>query len=125
MRPQTYRLLADLREKTGKEYGADPADDIRMRRIADHVRAVTFCIADGALPSNEGLPPCPKCEGETLYRRGRYGPFVACSNYPTCKTILKKRKDGTWYESGGKKGSKRKGGRSKKSGSRKSGGASA
>ncbi|MBI5853506.1 MAG: alanine--tRNA ligase [Planctomycetes bacterium] len=46
--------LRHLEAHTGKRYGADPADDVRMRRIADHARAVTFCIADGALPSNEG-----------------------------------------------------------------------
>ncbi|MCC6784134.1 MAG: alanine--tRNA ligase [Planctomycetes bacterium] len=46
--------IRHLEARTGKRYGADPADDVRMRRIADHARAVTFCIADGALPSNEG-----------------------------------------------------------------------
>ncbi|MCA8943304.1 MAG: alanine--tRNA ligase [Planctomycetes bacterium] len=47
-------FLEHLEAKSGKCYGADSADDIRMRRISDHVRAVTFCICDGALPSNEG-----------------------------------------------------------------------
>ena len=46
--------LEHLEARTGKTYGADAADDVRMRRIADHARAVTFCIADGAIPSNEG-----------------------------------------------------------------------
>ncbi len=28
---------------------------------------------------------CEKCGGEMLKRRGRYGEFIACSNYPKCK----------------------------------------
>jgi len=46
--------IAFLEEKAGKKYGDDRRDDQRMRRIADHARAVTHCIADGALPGNEG-----------------------------------------------------------------------
>ncbi|MCC6671661.1 MAG: alanine--tRNA ligase [Planctomycetes bacterium] len=46
--------LDDLQRRSGRRYGADGTTDVRMRRISDHVRAVTFCIADGALPSNEG-----------------------------------------------------------------------
>ncbi|MDA0373298.1 MAG: alanine--tRNA ligase [Planctomycetota bacterium] len=46
--------IAHLEGVTGKKYGDDPRDDTRMRRIADHVRAVIFCISDGALPANEG-----------------------------------------------------------------------
>jgi alanyl-tRNA synthetase len=46
--------LDHLGTQTGVAYGTDGKRDIRMRRIADHIRAITFCIADGALPSNEG-----------------------------------------------------------------------
>ena len=46
--------LDHIGKVTGVPYGQDGKRDIRMRRVADHVRAITFCIADGALPSNEG-----------------------------------------------------------------------
>lgn len=29
--------------------------------------------------------PCPECGGELLRRRGRFGPFIACSAYPECR----------------------------------------
>ncbi len=32
---------------------------------------------------------CPECGGDLVIRKGRYGTFVACSNYPTCKYVKK------------------------------------
>ncbi len=47
-------LIATVEELSQKRYGADEKDDVSMRVIADHARAVTFALADGVLPSNEG-----------------------------------------------------------------------
>ena len=45
-------LLDQVAKLSGKTYGKDEEIDIAMRVIVDHVRAVTFAIADGQLPSN-------------------------------------------------------------------------
>ena len=47
-------LIEKVEEISGKNY--DTAEELKQsfKVIADHVRAVTFAIADGALPSNEG-----------------------------------------------------------------------
>ncbi len=49
------RSLVAVGEKlSGKAYGEEPKADLALRIIADHSRSVTFMIADGILPSNEG-----------------------------------------------------------------------
>ena len=35
-------------------YGRDPEKDVSLRVISDHLRAVSFLLADGVIPSNEG-----------------------------------------------------------------------
>lgn len=51
----TIRVVEEL---SGKKYGVDGTlhannyEDVAMRVIADHIRAVSFAIADGQLPSN-------------------------------------------------------------------------
>ena len=36
---------------------------------------------------------CPECGGNLVIRKGKYGEFVACNNYPTCKYIKKEQKE--------------------------------
>jgi alanyl-tRNA synthetase len=47
-------IIQYVAKLSGKKYHQDVKDDVSMRVIADHSRAVTFLICDGVLPSNEG-----------------------------------------------------------------------
>ncbi|MDP9027876.1 MAG: alanine--tRNA ligase, partial [Actinomycetota bacterium] len=49
------RPVLDLAsELSGRRYGAEHEDDVRLRIIADHVRSSLMLMTDGVSPSNEG-----------------------------------------------------------------------
>lgn len=47
-------LIQHLEKVSGKSYGKREEVDIALRVIADHIRAISFSISDGQLPSNTG-----------------------------------------------------------------------
>jgi alanyl-tRNA synthetase len=47
-------LIARVCDLSQREYPADEPGDVSVRIIADHIRAITFLIGDGIMPSNDG-----------------------------------------------------------------------
>ena len=47
-------IIREIEKVSGAKYGVSKEQDVAFKVIADHIRAVVFAIADGALPSNEG-----------------------------------------------------------------------
>ncbi len=50
---QVRPVLDAAEEMSGKRYGADEGDDVRMRVVADHVRSALMLMTDGVAPSND------------------------------------------------------------------------
>ncbi len=47
-------VMAEAQSMTGATYGASERDDVALRILADHGRAMTMLVGDGVTPSNEG-----------------------------------------------------------------------
>ena len=63
-------IIQAIAKMSGTEYGKAEKTDVAMRVIADHLRAVSFAIADGQLPSNNGAGYVIR---RVLRRAVRYG----------------------------------------------------
>ena len=69
------------------------SDEVMERKPSEVTEALDEFLSDYLFPpKDDGTDPrlCPKCgEGRLSLRGGRFGAFIACSNYPECKFTRK------------------------------------
>ena len=52
-----------------------------------HVEQIQNKLSDNKKKIHKDI--CPRCGGKLLLRKGKYGQFKGCSNYPKCRFTLK------------------------------------
>lgn len=60
-------------------------DDKKLR--SQHIKNIRFKINNDKNLEDNMI--CPKCGNQLIERKGKYGEFVGCSNYPKCRYIKK------------------------------------
>lgn len=79
-------IIQNIASMANKQYGKNHSDDVAMRVIADHLRAVCFAIADGQLPSNTGAGYVIR---RILRRAVRYGYTFLNFKQPFITSLVK------------------------------------
>ena len=62
------------------------ANNLDKNRKKEHLHSVRQDIAERNALMRSGI--CPRCRGNLVERRGKYGRFLGCSNYPQCKFTI-------------------------------------
>jgi len=86
-------IIEHIEAASGKKYKDNEDDDISIKVIADHSRAVTFLISDGVLPSNEGRGYVLR---RILRRAARHGKLLGMNKpflHDIVPVVIEKMKD--------------------------------
>ena len=95
--------MEEVREKKKSEEDVlNEAKDV-LSKILDEFKKKEKSIGEGLLDANKEstrkaitVGKCPNCsEGELIIRKGKFGRFVACNNYPKCNTTFSLPSNGT------------------------------
>ena len=57
------------------------------KKRKEHITRINKNISNNKRTAGE---ICPRCGGQLVEKRGRYGMFTGCANYPRCKFVPRK-----------------------------------
>ncbi|MBI1309599.1 MAG: alanine--tRNA ligase [Proteobacteria bacterium] len=77
-------IIGAASHATGAKYGSDQGSDASLRVVADHLRAMTFLMVDGVMPSNEGRGYVLR---RIMRRAMRHGYLLGCDK-PFINTLV-------------------------------------
>ncbi|MDD6284588.1 MAG: alanine--tRNA ligase [Firmicutes bacterium] len=78
------KILDKVCAIAGKQYGANSDNDISIRVVTDHVRAATFMVCDGVMPSNNGRGYVLR---RLLRRAARHGRLLGIDRSFLCEVM--------------------------------------
>ncbi len=92
----TVKLLKTIKEFTAETITEQQKEEIYSKLLAlnvrdkevrtQHVEGIHKKKADVANQVSANI--CPKCGGELIMRKGKYGDFTGCKNYPKCRFTI-------------------------------------
>jgi DNA topoisomerase-1 len=95
-----YEFTSQMEEKLdGIEQGGSSIADVLgdfYERFANELEKAesTATKTEVQVPAEESDVLCDKCGSRMIYKNGRFGKFLACPNYPTCRNTKALGKDG-------------------------------
>ena len=94
MLAENFSEIVDVSFTAGMESSLDKVEEGEVRwekvlsdfypRFEEQLKAASESIAKIEIEPEKTGEECPLCGGELVIKEGRYGKFIACSNFPTC-----------------------------------------
>ncbi len=99
-----YEFTAQMEDKLDSiEHGGTTMQEILEQFYVDFKKALDEAMESAKKETVKVQPEesnvvCEKCGSKMVYKSGRYGKFLACPNYPSCRNTLAVDKDGNVVE---------------------------
>ena len=89
----TVNLIREIKKYREQKFTCEEVENFATKLTAlnvtssenkkEHVEMIKTRISEQKDSVKQGI--CPRCGGQLIERKGKYGTFMGCNNYPKCR----------------------------------------